>query len=177
MNQPTGMCHVASLYQDHSNIFGESLQGDNVVPISSDIAAPDTLYRPHDPESDPEPHTQEDIGRPPSPAPLPFDSGYQESENIGMDLDDTDGPQKITETFPGCSDSYPGGSTFMDFFWQDKYAREREENLYYPFASEEEWQFSSWCSRSGLSMAALDGLLSLPIVSVYQLLPGTLLDQ
>ena len=53
----------------------------------------------------------------------------------------------------------------MDVFWQDKYAQEQQENLYYPFASDEEWEFSSWCLHSGLSMAAIDSLLSLSIVS------------
>lgn len=71
----------------------------------------------------------------------------------------------FTEKFPGCSNSYIGGFTFMDRFWQDEHAEERQENLYFPFASREEWEFSSWCLRSGLSMAAINALLSLTIVS------------
>lgn len=41
---------------------------------------------------------------------------------------------------------------------------EQEENLYFPFASQEEWQFASWLLRSCLSMSAIDSLLSLDIV-------------
>lgn len=160
MNQPTGLCYAASLYQDHhSNVLHETFQG-NDRPIPSNVATP---------ESDPESDIRESIDHPPSPAVLPFDFGHEsaQSGDIGMDLDDADAsPQTFIETFPGCSNSYPGGATFMDFFWQDKYAQERQENLYYPFASKEEWQFSSWCLRSGLSMTALDGLLSLSMVSV-----------
>ncbi|KAI6004677.1 hypothetical protein EDD15DRAFT_2155438 [Pisolithus albus] len=52
----------------------------------------------------------------------------------------------------------------MDSFWQDAHAEERRENLFYPFASSEEWQFSSWCMRSGLSMSTIDSLLSLNII-------------
>ncbi|KAI6023292.1 hypothetical protein EDC04DRAFT_2574795 [Pisolithus marmoratus] len=51
----------------------------------------------------------------------------------------------------------------MDFFWQDVYAKEHRENLYYPFTSSKEWQFSSWCMCSGLSMSTIDSLLSLNI--------------
>ncbi|KAF8125875.1 hypothetical protein EV363DRAFT_1095058, partial [Boletus edulis] len=68
------------------------------------------------------------------------------------------------ETFPDCSNSYAGGLSFMDLFWQDKYAEEQRENLYFPFACGEEWEFSSWCIHSGLSMAAIDSLLLLTII-------------
>ncbi|KAF8130114.1 hypothetical protein EV363DRAFT_1399319 [Boletus edulis] len=81
-----------------------------------------------------------------------------------MDLDDTDTEQTFTEPFPGCSESHPGGTTFMDLFWQDEYAKQQRENLFFPFASSEEWKFSSWCLCSGLSMASIDSLLSLTIV-------------
>ncbi|KAF8449211.1 hypothetical protein L210DRAFT_3609588 [Boletus edulis BED1] len=72
--------------------------------------------------------------------------------------------QEFIETFPDCSNSYAGGLSFMDLFWQDKYAEERRENLYFPFACGEEWEFLSWCVRSGLSMAAINSLLSLTII-------------
>ena len=82
-----------------------------------------------------------------------------------MDLDDLDAQTNFTDVHLGCSKSYTGGATFMDLFWQDEYAEEWWANLYFPFASAEEWQFSFWCMWSGLSMAAIDSLLSLSIVS------------
>ena len=78
---------------------------------------------------------------------------------------DSDDGQTFTEVFLGCSDLYPGGLTFMDLFWQDEHAKEQQENLYFPFASADEWQFSSWCICSRLSMAAINLLLSLSIMS------------
>ncbi|KAI6020706.1 hypothetical protein BKA83DRAFT_4055877, partial [Pisolithus microcarpus] len=41
----------------------------------------------------------------------------------------------------------------------------RQNNLYFPFASQEEWQFTSWLLCSRLSLTAIDSLLALDIVS------------
>ena len=86
----------------------------------------------------------------------------QEMEYNRMDSGDG---QTFTEVFPGCSNSYPGRLTFMDLFWQNEHAEKWQENLYFPFASANEWQFLSWCICSRLSMAAINSLLSLSIVS------------
>lgn len=140
-----GLCYGANWYQDHSQASHE-LPPDNDQ-FGSAAGVPDGL---HFPNFDFVPNDDHLAG-------IDQESGYD-----GMDAGDE---QKFTETFPGCSDSYPGGLTFMDKFWQDEYANERQENLYFPFASGEEWKFSSWCLRSGLSIAAVDSLLSLSIVS------------
>lgn len=71
---------------------------------------------------------------------------------------------KFTEWYAGCSRAFPGRKTFMDFFETDQYAEERKTNLYFPFASCEEWQFTSWLLCSRLSLAAIDTLLSLDLV-------------
>ena len=152
MNQPMGLCHTATWYQDHSNIFNESLQADDTSD-AFDFVAPDPFYFIGDSDA------QSNINYH-SPSPI-----HEESGPIRVDLDYTDTPQIFTKFFPGCSDLYPGGATFMDIFWQDKYTQEWQENLYYPFTSDKEWEFSSWCLHSGLSMAAIDSLLSLSIVS------------
>ena len=94
-------------------------------------------------------------------------------EDTGMDIDpdhETAARRKFTDTYEGCSKAFIGGTTFMDSFWQDKYAEERRENLYFPFTSSNEWEFASWCSRSGLSITAIDSLLSLNTVSQYEFL-------
>jgi hypothetical protein len=67
--------------------------------------------------------------------------------------------------FEGCGEIFPGGKSFMDDFWADQYADQRRENIYYPWASKQEWAFASWLLCSRLSMAAVDDLLSLKIVS------------
>ena len=87
------------------------------------------------------------------------DDNYGDSGAFGT----TTGPS-FTEYYEGCSEAFPGGKTFMDFFETDQYSEERKENLYFPFASREEWQFASWLLRSRLSLAAIDSLLSLDLV-------------
>ncbi|KAF8189057.1 hypothetical protein BJ912DRAFT_850916 [Pholiota molesta] len=79
-------------------------------------------------------------------------------------LDSNIPPPKNTffkTTFSGASQTYGLGPTFMDRFDQDRFAPERKTNLYYPFASEEEWEFASYLLRSDLSVAAIDKLLKL----------------
>ena len=76
------------------------------------------------------------------------------------------GPDRFVEVlFEGCAEQFPGGKTFMDEFRNDRYAEERRQNLYFPWASRREWAFASWLLRSRLSMAAIDSLLSLELVS------------
>jgi hypothetical protein len=53
----------------------------------------------------------------------------------------------------------------MDLFDDDEYAENREMNLYYPFASQPEWELASFLLKSGLSMVAIDEFLKLQMVS------------
>ncbi|KIK22282.1 hypothetical protein PISMIDRAFT_102704, partial [Pisolithus microcarpus 441] len=41
-----------------------------------------------------------------------------------------------------------------------------QENIYFPWASRQEWVFASWLLQSCLSMAAMNSLLSLEIISL-----------
>jgi hypothetical protein len=70
------------------------------------------------------------------------------------------------EEYEGSADEYGTGTTFMEEFDRDQYAGERVENLYYPFASRDEWELAAFLLRSDLSMASIDSLLSLNLVSV-----------
>ena len=165
LNQPIGPCYGTNWYQDHSNRDDSELPQDNdqfAGPASS-IPVPD-VSRFADSDS------QSELNHPPF---LPSDSGLtsfdQEPGYYGMS--DINNGQKFTEYFLGCSNSYAGGATFMDLFWQDEHAEEQQENLYFPFTSRNEWEFSSWCLHSGLSMAAIDSLLSLTIVSNQHFCP------
>ena len=78
----------------------------------------------------------------------------------GMD----DGP--FIEEYEGSAKEYGTSTTFMEEFDRDRYAGERVENLYYLFASRDEWEFAAFLLRSDLSMASIDSLLSLDLVSV-----------
>jgi len=69
--------------------------------------------------------------------------------------------------YPGVLSTYGQGTTFMSNFFTNKYAYLQHENIFYPFASQEDWQLGSWLLRSGLSMAAINSFLSLELVSTY----------
>jgi len=77
------------------------------------------------------------------------------------------------EYFSGATQTYNGGSTFISKFDTDEFSNQRTSNIYYPFASRGDWELGSWLLRSGLSMGAIDSLLSLILVHfsylVYQL--------
>ncbi|KIJ11317.1 hypothetical protein PAXINDRAFT_15784 [Paxillus involutus ATCC 200175] len=53
----------------------------------------------------------------------------------------------------------------MDAYKEDQFAAERQQNPHYPFASADEWGFASWLLCSQLSLAAIDLLLSLNLVT------------
>ncbi|KIM50983.1 hypothetical protein SCLCIDRAFT_33832 [Scleroderma citrinum Foug A] len=73
------------------------------------------------------------------------------------------------EYFPGAAKMYSGGSTFLDKFDTDEFSSCRSSNIYYPFASRGDWQLGSWLLRSGLSMSAMDTLLSLDLIKALPL--------
>jgi hypothetical protein len=68
------------------------------------------------------------------------------------------------EEFHGAAQTFGKGLTFMDKFHMDQFADKRKSNLYYPFASREEWDLASFLLRSSLSMADIDVFLSLTMV-------------
>ncbi|KAF8547967.1 hypothetical protein OG21DRAFT_1489777 [Imleria badia] len=70
------------------------------------------------------------------------------------------------ELYLGASQAFPGGKTFMDNFFADKYTSLRRDNLFYPFASQENWQLGSWLLRLGLSMAGIDSFLKLDLIKI-----------
>ena len=153
MNQPTGPCYDGSL-----PLFGEY---DN--PIDAEA--------PHSYNTAQLQQEERDPG-------LADSESYEEYGDIEMDgpgdpavsvpsRPDIEqlGPGRFVETFEGCGETFPGGKTFMGDFWADQYTEQRCENVYYPWASKQEWAFASWLLRSRLSMAAIDSLLSLDIVS------------
>jgi hypothetical protein len=103
----------------------------------------------------------------------------REQDNVGtMDIDDSFLEQEdwdisveheaapFVERFEGAAEEFGPGSTFMDNFDKDTYAYERVYNLYYPFASRNEWELASFLLRSNLSMALVNKFLSLNLVSL-----------
>ena len=82
----------------------------------------------------------------------------------------TDTTQSCTEMFPGAGRTYGTGQTFMNIFDADQCAHYGTYNLYYPFASKDEWQLASWLLQSNLSMQAIDEFLHLDLVSLIYLI-------
>ena len=95
---------------------------------------------------------------------VPVDDMPNDAQDSDLQHTSTTPPEHV-KYFPGASQSYPGGRTFMDQFFSDKHSELRKENLYYLFVSQEDWQLVSWLLCSRLSMAAIDSFLSLDLVS------------
>ena len=75
--------------------------------------------------------------------------------------------QLSVEEFSGAAKIFPGEwKTFLGTFDSDTFSNERWSNPYYLFASRLDWEFGLWLTRSGLSLAAVDNLLSLELVGL-----------
>ncbi|KAG1796715.1 uncharacterized protein HD556DRAFT_1441400 [Suillus plorans] len=74
------------------------------------------------------------------------------------------GPRPFVEYFRSAAKVYRRGQTFQDWFNVDAYAAHHKENIYYPFASLQDWELGSFLLRSSLSMAAIDEFLWLELV-------------
>jgi len=87
--------------------------------------------------------------------------------------------ESLEEEYDGAGACYSqDGSTFLDLFDADEYAECRVDNLYYPFASKEEWEIADYLLRSSLSMAAIDEFLKLSMVCILcTLTMGALIHQ
>ncbi|KAJ3515808.1 hypothetical protein NLJ89_g1535 [Agrocybe chaxingu] len=78
----------------------------------------------------------------------------------------------FSELYPRAAKDYGVGDMMMDIFNSDTHAEKRKYNLYYPFASKDEWQLASSLLWSTLSMAEIDSFLKLEL---DQLPPGATL--
>jgi hypothetical protein len=89
--------------------------------------------------------------------------------DVMEDLDPNDIPSVDApmEFFPTAARVYGRGSTFMDEFHQEKHSQDRLDNVFYPFASKEEWGLALWLTRANLSMRLIDNFFSLQLVRVY----------
>lgn len=100
---------------------------------------------------------------------------FNDFSNIGNDfgsLDDDFGVarESLEEKYEGAGACYSeNGLTFLDVFDADEFAEYRKDNLFYPFASKEEWEVADFLLRSSLSMAAIDEFLKLRMVCICTL--------
>jgi hypothetical protein len=80
---------------------------------------------------------------------------------------DLDASLPFVEQYANASEIHGRGSTFMDQFYQDKHSQHRADNIFYPFASKQDWEIASWMVRSNLSMAIIDEFLSIELVCLF----------
>ncbi|KAG1762201.1 hypothetical protein EDD22DRAFT_953354 [Suillus occidentalis] len=97
-----------------------------------------------------------------------------EDNMLDFDFDgarfEDEGEALNVEVYEGAGTCYAGdGVTFLDLFDADEYAECRKENLFYPFASKEEWEVADFLLRSPLSMAAINQFLELPMIHQLKL--------
>ena len=92
------------------------------------------------------------------------DNFYQEGE----EADRREGFR--TREFAGAAQVVGKGDTLLDGFDRDQFAPLRATNLYYSFASREEWDLAYFLLRSRLSMADIDAFLKLYLVSLISII-------
>ena len=107
----------------------------------------------------------DDFTPPTTPEPMDIEAAVEESFREDSQNVDS-GP--FIEEYVGAAKEYGRGTTFMEKFDCDQYVEERKTNLYYPFASRDEWELAAFLLRSDLSMASIDSFLSLKLVSLVQ---------
>lgn len=93
------------------------------------------------------------------------DTAGHDSNASSLDLP----KEPIKEFHPTAADTYGVGKTVLDEIHEsDQFAKQRGENVYFPFASKEDWEMGAWLIQSGLSMAEIDKFLKLSIVSLVR---------
>ena len=98
-----------------------------------------------------------------------FQHETEMSDGSAMVIDALHASNAIADEFQGASWTFGKGKTFLEEFNTDPHAAARGDNLYYPFASKEEWELASFLLLSGLSMASITKFLSLKLVCNFLL--------
>jgi hypothetical protein len=168
LNQPLTTCHrwhdelvtAAEVLQEDDSAScwsPTSSPGHNSEPASGFLKAQDILQQYIVDSTDLEDHPWTDAG-----------------DDL-MDVDRTSSPpnhpQELTQIvkFEGAGKIMGVGLSFMDRFHLDTFTENRKTNIYYPFASRDDWSMASYLLRSGLSMKKIDEYLSLSMVRIGSL--------
>ncbi|KAF8421734.1 hypothetical protein L210DRAFT_3336250, partial [Boletus edulis BED1] len=71
---------------------------------------------------------------------------------------------RVVDMHPNTSSIFDGGKTFLTRFNSDPYSAHQQDNLYYLFASLDDWKITNFLLKSRLSMKLIDEFLLLWIV-------------
>ncbi|KAG9309545.1 hypothetical protein JVU11DRAFT_10523 [Chiua virens] len=159
MNQPLNTC--GSLIHDDSPVLDQAQT--HQQPVYPNRNASTEVTRLFHPNSLPDRFHSQSRSHIDTASDLESGTFHDENHTAGFADFDSDSLLNM-EYHPNAPQVFPGGKTFMDEFFSDKYGPLRQENLHYPFALQEDWQLRSWLLRSGLSMAAIDKFLSLDLI-------------
>ena len=162
MNQPAGLCYGSlPLFDKNCILAAQAPKAPGPRPDSHSTDYWEELELPEGPSilNEDIEMNEPDIALIPSGDPPTFQPSQPGSRQLHLG--------QYVETFKECGETFAGGGTFMDEFWDDQYVAQRQENVFYPWVLKQEWAFASWLLHSCLSMAAIDSLLLLDIVSSY----------
>jgi len=153
MNNPASQC---ILFLDElvklSEAVGSSQDNDSERQPESCVVQEDSPMN--------EPHDYSDMVPRPGQENSPSNQWFSDAARASTD-------DYFVEAYPNASQVYGRGETFMEVFDADVNAENRKDNLYYPFASRQEWQMASFLLCSSLSITAVDEFLSLELVRLF----------
>jgi hypothetical protein len=123
-------------------------RGLTTVGMGHPILTPDQL---------PNPTIDGDVQNPFQPA--EWDSSFEghHTEEVAAHSEDR---------YPDAAHTYGHGRCFLDAFNADQHSDKRRENVFYPFASGDEWAIASYLLRCSLSTKEVDEFLALRLVSI-----------
>lgn len=143
------------------------------VPHDAHVLQADTLpyYDSHDNGPAPTTSNSHDNGAAPTAsddtaqAVLPQSAYYHPNNHLFPSLSNPNPYISMHEHLPR---TYGRGQNLMDRFMADRFHEERRLNLYYPFASKDEWELAYFLEQSGMSMQAIDKFLHINAVVRYE---------
>jgi len=95
------------------------------------------------------------------------DGGFDFPMNFDNELhvfNDNPRTDALTEEFSAAAAMFSHGAMFMDTFDKDTHVQGCSKNIFYPFASRDEWEMASFLLQSQLSMVSINKFLSLKLV-------------
>ncbi|TFK70651.1 hypothetical protein BDN72DRAFT_896229 [Pluteus cervinus] len=153
--QPDSTCHRIHSFNERITI-AEALRQNQHLNRSQQLAIPRS--------PSPSPRPPSPPTRSPSPLPPP-----EQIVNDNREQDVPPPPRFHIKKHPGAGTASSSDQNFMNRFDDDWFAEERKHNIYYPFASKEEWDVAFFLVRSRLSSAFIDEFLALPLIHSLRL--------
>ncbi|KAJ7808909.1 hypothetical protein B0H14DRAFT_3090219 [Mycena olivaceomarginata] len=154
MNQPNGRCHAAL----HPAIWTNPHSVERTEILSDHEMEDDIDWAGAGGEDLPMAGDGEDIVE-----------AFPEMEIDGPTNDTLPSSTRPKDFHPKPSSTFGTAPTFMDNFSKDRHTNDRQNNLYYPFASADEWEVASYLARSNMTVVQIDEFLKLRLTAKMNL--------